>query len=231
MAQQRLSRVSAPSSSTGSPPPVARITARTAGGCRRKSSSDSAVAPTASASSSAAASVRLTIISGTRASLRTAAQRRVMGDTPTSATRPALPARCCSARSAARSPSEGARTVADRRRICRAIAKASPSRRSSTGPQVCAVRESSQAPRNCAAISCSPVWAESSPQASRNRCSTAASPVQARSTRAASPGSGSRPVSARNTSWRASAAATPSVGGVHHLDAIAGADVEEFGGL
>ena len=119
-----------------------------------------------------------------------------MGETPTSAT--ASLRRRRGAAAPDRRPGPRARARARppiSRRTRRAIASASPISRSSTGPQVCALRASSQAPRSCAAISCSPVWAESRPQARRNRCSTAASPVQARSRRAASPApSGSRPV-------------------------------------
>ena len=197
-------------SSTGSPPPAASTSAPSSGGCARKRSSANASPDTLRASSSAACSVRLTMSSGILASCSTAAQRRVMGDTPSNATRPGRPPRCCSTRSAARSPREGERTPALRRRTRRAIPRASPMRRSSSGPQVRAARESSHAPRSCAAISCSPSCAESSPQASSSRCSTAASPVQARRMRAASPGCGSRPVRMRNTSSRESPAAVPS---------------------
>ena len=108
------------------------------------------------------------------------------------------------------------------------MVSASPISRSSTGPVVCALRASSQAPRSWAAISCSPVWAESSPQASRNECSTAASPVQARSRRrlariGLAPGERPEDLVAGIPGGRAV------LGDEHHLDPVAGAEVEDLG--
>ena len=94
---------------SGSPPPAASTSAASAGGELRNASSDCASPPTLAASSAAVAAVRLTMRSGTAACDKRCAQRRVMGETPMRATRDFAPARCVSTRSAAKSPSEGAR--------------------------------------------------------------------------------------------------------------------------
>ena len=183
------------------------------------------------ASSAAVSGVRLTMRSGSSCAARAGSRSGASSARP----RPGRPAELAPAevlehplggqvpeRGCAHAPATGA-----------ARAAPSPAPRPSAdrapGHRCGALRASSQAPRSWAAISCSPVWAESSPQASRNRCSTAASPVQARSRRAASARSGSRPASARKTSQAASAGRRAVLGGEHHLDAVAGADVEDLG--
>ena len=82
------------------------------GGASRNSSNCMARPPTVAANSSADCRVRLTTRSGMPARCRIIPQRLVIGETPTSATVAGLPLKWRMIRSAARSASEGVRTLA-----------------------------------------------------------------------------------------------------------------------
>ena len=97
--------------------------------------------------------------------------------------------------------------------------------------QVCAARASSQARRSWAAISCSPVCAESRPQASRKRWLDGRLPGPGTQQAGGLPGL--RLASGETAEdLRAQIGRLPAVlGGEEHLDAVAGADIERLGGL
>ncbi len=199
--RRRRSRASASASSTGSLPPAAstRRGHAAAGRCGTHRATARARTPTVPAPRAGADGAVDDGQRRRRARAAAAAQRRVIGETPTSADGPgcalevlehALGREIARARERGRGPSM--------RCTRRAMPSASPSRRSSIGPQMRALR--APPPRHRAAARRSPA-PRSAPNPCRrrrsNRCSTAASPVQARRVRAASPGCESRPVRTR----------------------------------